>query len=102
MAIDIGVRGITGLIYRVRHVLCKIDTFDPSKGATFRTWIYAIARHTAYDHIERPSECQVPDEGDAEHWVDKRLQVRASQENTVLVHEALSQLDTTDRELVIC
>ena len=81
-------------IHRDRH------TYDPAR--PFRPWMYAIARHRLFDHVEkrrRRSRFEVLADAEAQDPASAEASARDRRAPGLLRH-ALAQLSRTQREII--
>ena len=68
--------------------------------STFKSWLYAIGRNVAIDHIRRNSKILDAPIEDMENYLSEELSLERSyikEERKIIVHKALSQLATDYR-----
>lgn len=91
------------------RVLRSIDTFDPSRGPA-RPWLYAIARHAAFEVVRTQRERATGDANDLEPLMTLGIAAGwgSSPEQAVLraaqredLARALASLSAVDREVIV-
>lgn len=49
-------------------IISRIDSFDPRRGTSFRTWVYTIVENTVRDHVQKSRALQEKFEGEFESY----------------------------------
>lgn len=71
--------------------------------STFKSWLYAIGRNVAVDHIRRNSKIMDAPIEDMENYLSEELSLERSyikEERKIIVHKALSQLAADYRAIL--
>ncbi len=77
-------------------MLTHIDTFDRRSG--FKTWLLAIAKHLAFDHLRRAGKTLAVDPVDGEYLFPVH---NDRVEEKLMARELLSRLNSEERAIVL-
>lgn len=102
--LDSIVRNISAAEELAEDTFVKLGVKRPrfSEKASFKTWLYAIARNAAFDHLRKQAKYNTVPVDECAELADEELLENSyiREERKVIVHKALKKLKTEHRQVL--